>query len=252
MRAERPVFVTAIATSGIAEGWRGQRRAGGVVLDVATGETVSAALSMPHSPRWHRDTPYCLQAGTGKLGRIDLATGRFEVIGVLPGFARGLAFIGAHAVVGLSLPRNARAFTGLPLDDQMRDTGVMPCRALAVIDLMRRDLVHSLAIEGVIAERFDVAVIARRRNPAMIGFRSDEVRRVVTICPLPGLTPGIAPGRGNGPLTRRRGRDGAAGCAAGAAACARPEAGSLSPRDTPAPCRRREAASADTAARSAR
>jgi hypothetical protein len=50
-----------------------------------------------------------------------------------------------------------------------------------VIDLRTGDIVHSLAIEGVVEELYDVAVIPGVRNPAMIGFRSDEIRRVIRI-----------------------------------------------------------------------
>ena len=53
VRAGKPAFVTAVATSDVADGWRDKRRDGGVVVDVASGEIVVAGLSMPHSPRWH-------------------------------------------------------------------------------------------------------------------------------------------------------------------------------------------------------
>jgi uncharacterized protein (TIGR03032 family) len=71
MRDGRPGFVTATARTDIAEGWREHRRDGGVVLDVPTGEVVAAGLSMPHSPRWHRDRLWLLQAGTGEFGTVD-------------------------------------------------------------------------------------------------------------------------------------------------------------------------------------
>jgi uncharacterized protein (TIGR03032 family) len=48
-----PRFVTALGTSDTRSGWRANKRGGGVVLDVLSGETITAGLSMPHSPRWH-------------------------------------------------------------------------------------------------------------------------------------------------------------------------------------------------------
>lgn len=181
MHEGRPAYVSLTAATDIAGGWREHRRDGGRVLDVPSGETVAAGLSMPHSPRLHRGRLYCLQAGTGELGWIDTASGRFEPIAFLPGFARGLAFLGDHAIVGLSLPRENRTFTGLALDERLRAAGVGPRCALMVVDLRTGDVVHSLAIEGVIEELYDVAAIPGLRHPAMIGFRSDEVRRVITI-----------------------------------------------------------------------
>jgi uncharacterized protein (TIGR03032 family) len=93
-----------ISRSNIADGWRDHRRDSGIVIDVATGETVAGGLSMPHSPRLHDGRLYLLQAGTGEFGWIDLATGRFTALCFLPGFARGLAFLGNHAVIGVLRP----------------------------------------------------------------------------------------------------------------------------------------------------
>jgi uncharacterized protein (TIGR03032 family) len=181
MRDGAPAFVTATATTDIAEGWRDHRASGGVAVDVASNEIVAQGLSMPHSPRWHDGALWLLQAGTGEFGRIDLATGRFEALCFVPGFARGLAFLGDHAIVGLSLPRGRGTFAGLPLQDRLNGAGIGPRCGLAVIDLRSGDIVHSLTIDGVVEELYDVAVIPGVRNPAMIGFRSDEIRRVIRI-----------------------------------------------------------------------
>ncbi|MFT7181883.1 MAG: hypothetical protein ACI87T_002258, partial [Planctomycetota bacterium] len=134
MRGGAPAFVTATAATDIAEGWREHRAAGGVVVDVASNEIVAQGLSMPHSPRWHDGALWLLQAGTGEFGRIDLATGKFEALCFVPGFARGLAFLGDHAIVGLSLPRENRTFTGLPLQERLDAAKIGPRCGLAVID----------------------------------------------------------------------------------------------------------------------
>ena len=42
MRDGEPRYVTAVAATDVADGWREQRRDGGVVIDVATGEIVLA------------------------------------------------------------------------------------------------------------------------------------------------------------------------------------------------------------------
>ena len=103
MRDGRPAFATCVAATNLAEGWREHRRDGGLVIDVASGETVAAGLSMPHSPRLHRGRLWLVQSGTGEFGHIDLATGRFEPVCFLQGFARGVA-----------LPRRPRGHRRLP------------------------------------------------------------------------------------------------------------------------------------------
>lgn len=90
------------------------------MLDIETREPVATGLSMPHSPRLHDGTLYVLNSGTGEFGRIDLGAGRFEPIDFCLGYLRGLSFLGGFAVVGLSLPRDNRTFTGLALDDALR------------------------------------------------------------------------------------------------------------------------------------
>ena len=45
----------------------------------------SSGLSMPHSPRRHAGRLWLLQPGTGELGHVDLNTGAFERVCLLPG-----------------------------------------------------------------------------------------------------------------------------------------------------------------------
>lgn len=183
MRDGRPAFVSCVAATNLAEAWREHRRDGGVVLDVASGETVAVGLSMPHSPRLHRGRLWLVQSGTGELGQIDLATGRFEPVCFLQGFARGLAFVGDHAVIGVSRPRENRTFEGLALDERLAREGVGPLCHLAVVNLGTGDIEHRLVIEGVVEELYDVAVLPGVIRPMAIGFRSDEIRFLVRPAP---------------------------------------------------------------------
>lgn len=175
MDAGRPAFVTCLSRSNVFEGWRERRRDGGVVLDVASGEVVAADLSMPHSPRFHDGSLWMLQAGTGEFGRIDLASGRFDPLCFLPGFARGLSFVGHHAVIGLSRPRENRTFQGLVLNERLDRDGISPQCAIYVINLRTGDIEHRLSIEGVVEEIYDVAVLLGVTRPKMLGFRNDEI-----------------------------------------------------------------------------
>jgi len=179
LRDRRPAFVTCVAATNLAEAWREHRRAGGIVLDVASGAIVARGLSMPHSPRLHRDRLWLVQSGTGEFGHIDLATGRFEPVCFLQGFARGVAFLGEHAVIGVSRPRENRTFEGLALNERLGREGVGPLCYLAVVNLATGDVEHRLVIEGVVEELYDVAVLPGVIRPMVIGFRSDEIRFLI-------------------------------------------------------------------------
>ena len=176
-----PAYVTAVARADAHEAWRDHRRDGGVVIDVKRGEIVAEGLSMPHSPRVHDGKLWLLDSGNASFGYVDLKRGRFEPVAFCPGYARGLAFIGNFAVVGLSKPRENKTFSGLALDDRLREKNIEARCQLQVIDLKRGDVVHSLRIEGVVSELYDVVVLPGVRRPTALGFKTDEIRRVISI-----------------------------------------------------------------------
>lgn len=181
IRDGQPRYVTAVSQSDVIDGWRDQRQAGGCVIDVSSNEVILTGLSMPHSPRWYRDKLWLLNSGTGELGSVDQKQGVFEPIAFCPGYLRGLALNGDFAIVGLSKPRHNKTFSGLPLDERMIAKEVEPRCGVMIIDLRSGDIVHWLRIEGVVEELYDVAVLPGVRRPMAIGFKTDEICRVVTI-----------------------------------------------------------------------
>lgn len=181
MRDGAPAFVTAVSTSDVHEGWRQHRREGGVIVDVASGEVVAGSLSMPHSPRWHQGQLYVLNSGAGEFGVVDCASGQFTSICFCPGYARGLGLMKGFAVIGISTCRENRTFQGLPLDDALLARNVEPRCGLLVVDLRTGDIVHSLTVTGVVRELYDVAVLNGVQRPSALGFKTEEIRRTITI-----------------------------------------------------------------------
>lgn len=186
MREDRPAFVSAISLSDVATGWRDHRHDGGVIIDVDTGEIVCSGLSMPHSPRLYAEKLWVLNSGTGELGWVDTAKGRFEAIAFCPGYVRGLCFVGNFAIVGLSRPRRDRAFAGLELDDRLTEKHGTPRCGIWMIDLRSGAIAHWLELEGVVSELYDVQVLTGIRRPMALGFKSDEIRRVIAVETLQG------------------------------------------------------------------
>jgi uncharacterized protein (TIGR03032 family) len=181
LRDGKARYVTVAARTAEREGWRNCRDNGGAVIDISNGTVLCEGLSMPHSPRWYRERLWLHNSGTGELGFLDDKTGRFVALTVCPGYLRGLAFAGGYAVVGLSLPRADRTFSGLALDSTLRDRRWDPVCGLLVIDLTTGQTAHSLLITGNIRELYDVAVLPKVRRPMAIGLKTDEIQRIVTI-----------------------------------------------------------------------
>ncbi len=181
MREGQPAFMTAVSQSDVADGWREHRTQGGIVIDVSTNEIVCTGLSMPHSPRWHNDRLWVLNSGTGDFGYVDLTTGRFESLCFCPGYMRGLSFHGHFALVGLSKPRHNKTFSGLTLDDNLKSRNAEARCGIQIIDLRSGDIVHWLRMEGVVEELYDVVALPNIRRPMALGFKTDEIRRVLSI-----------------------------------------------------------------------
>jgi uncharacterized protein (TIGR03032 family) len=174
-------YVTLVGNSDVADGWRDHRAAGGMLMDIADNTVALRGLSMPHSPRVHEGRVWLLNSGAGEFGFFDPTGETFVPVAFCPGYARGLAFIGRYALIGLSLPREDRTFQGLPLDQALATRGAEPRCGLLVIDTTSGDTVAWIRIEGIVRELFDVAVLPGMRNPAAVGFLTDDVKRVISI-----------------------------------------------------------------------
>jgi uncharacterized protein (TIGR03032 family) len=183
LRDGEPRYVTSVSQTDVNDGWRDRRRDGGTVMDVKTGAVLAEGLSMPHSPRFHQGRLWLLDSGNGYFGYLDERSGHFERVAFCPGYARGLAFHGDFAVVGLSRARENKTFQGLELDEELAKRKAEARCGLQVIDLRTGDVVHWLRIEGIVAELYDVVTLPRVRRPMAIGFKTDEIRRVITVAP---------------------------------------------------------------------
>lgn len=159
----RPKYVSVLGMTDAPHGWREDKAAGGAILDIDGGAPIAVGLSMPHSPRWHDGRLWILESGRGALCTVDIGTGQVETVAVLPGFTRGLSFVGNLAFVGLSKVRET-VFDGLPITkaDTPRECGVW------VVDITTGEIVGFLRFEGSVTELFEVAVLPGVRFPELV------------------------------------------------------------------------------------
>jgi uncharacterized protein (TIGR03032 family) len=160
----QPKFVTVLGTNDEAGGWRERKADGGAVIDVPSGEIVTAGLSMPHSPRWHAGRLWVLESGRGMLTVVDPATGTREDVAEVPGFARGLTFADRYALIGLSRVRE-HTFDGLPLTQDR--TEPLQC-GVWIVDTSTGETVGHLAFTGLVQEVFEVALLPGLRYPELV------------------------------------------------------------------------------------
>ena len=155
-----PKYVTALARTDAAHGWREHKGTSGVIVDVTNDEVVSDGMAMPHSPRWHDGQLWVLESGRGALMRVDVSTGQRTEVARVPGFARGLAFIGRYALIGLSQVRES-VFAGLPVTESASERN---CGAW-IVDIDTGNIVGQLKFDGVVQEIFDVKVLHGFKDP---------------------------------------------------------------------------------------
>jgi uncharacterized protein (TIGR03032 family) len=169
----RPRWVTALGETDSGGGWRENKKSGGILIDMDSDEIVARGLSMPHSPRWHAGRLWLLESGTGSLGYVDLASGRFNPIVQLEGFTRGLEMVGNLAFVGLSQVRETAVFSGIQITERLAETE-RTC-GVWVIDIERPQVLAFLKFEEAVQEIFAVALLPGMRFPDLINDDAELV-----------------------------------------------------------------------------
>ncbi|MEO8485962.1 MAG: TIGR03032 family protein [Betaproteobacteria bacterium] len=160
----KPRFLSALGESNEREGWRASKRTGGIVIEIDSGEIVARGLSMPHSPRLYRGRLWVLESGRGALSTVDPVSGRVEIVAQVPGFTRGLDFVGSIAFIGLSQLRASNPFTDIPLTDENpeRSSGVWAVN----VDTGRT--VAFLRFSATVEEIFAVQALQGLRSPMIL------------------------------------------------------------------------------------
>ena len=163
-------YATVFSQTDVREGWRGAGAHAGAVIDVASGETICAGLSAPHTPRWYRGRLWLANSGPGAFGFIDLAAGRFEAVATLGGFVRGFAMIGDYALVAMSSRRPASLAQAPEIPGLARVEA--KTSGLFVIDLRSGAVAHAMTIAGADA-LYEVVHVPGLRRPLFVKTPED-------------------------------------------------------------------------------
>jgi uncharacterized protein (TIGR03032 family) len=178
MVAGQPRWLTALGEYDSPQGWRANKRDGGIVLDMRAPpgqQVVLRGLCMPHSPRWYRECLWFLESGRGALVQVG-AQGERRTVAQVPGFARGLSFAGPLAFIGLSQLRESNAFTDIPLteDQSPRSSGVW------VVNIDTGETVALLKFEDAVQEIFAVELLPAN-FPELIGLDNPLIQSTFVI-----------------------------------------------------------------------
>lgn len=167
----QPHYVTMLGETDTPGGWRENKRSGGLLMDVTTNEFLARGLSMPHSPRWYQNKLWLLESGQGSLAWLDLETRELHTVCQLPGFTRGISFVGPLAFIGLSQVRESAVFSGIPLVERLqeRTCGVW------VVNINTGETLGFLRFESGVQEIFAVQVLPAR-FPEMLEWTDERLK----------------------------------------------------------------------------
>ncbi|MEL6615244.1 MAG: TIGR03032 family protein [Bacteroidota bacterium] len=168
-----PTVVSALGTTDTPRGWSEDRLTGGVLVDVASGETLASGLAMPHSPRLAHDRLYVLLSATGHLAAVDRASGHVETVCNLGGFARGLAVRGDYLIAGVSKIRRRSTFADLPVSQTAGTAGVV------IVHAPSGRIAARISFESSVEEIYDVAVLPEVARPGLVGLGQEVLHRAI-------------------------------------------------------------------------
>ncbi len=153
-RDEEPRYVTALGTEDEPLGWRKNKANGGVLIDIKNDKILCKNLSMPHSPRWYREKLWFMESGKGTLSYFDLSKREIVEVAKVPGFTRGIDFVGDLAFIGVSKVRESATFSGLPITKlSKRVCGVW------IVNIKNGDIIAFIEFTQGIDEIFAVSLL---------------------------------------------------------------------------------------------
>ena len=165
-----PKYVTMFGQTTTPKGWRPRVQTDGLIMDIETNEVVAPNLPMPHSPRWLDGQLYCLLSATGDVIKVDIQTGKYDVVTRLSGFVRGMAKWGDYLFVGLSrLRQNASTFRDLPIAQKAIYCGV------EIIHLPTGAVVGNIRYQTSVEELYDIQIVPKLR-PCILNHTSETHR----------------------------------------------------------------------------
>lgn len=158
-----PKYATAFNQGNSFQSWRENVTTTGVIFDIESNETIATGLAMPHTPRWFGDALYVLLSATGELIRVDVNTGKYDVIVQVDGFVRGMDLYKDYLFIGLSkLRKNSSTFAKLPFAEKANQAGIV------IVHLPTGSIAGNINYLTSLDEIYDVHIIRDKIRPNIL------------------------------------------------------------------------------------
>ncbi|MEN8194492.1 MAG: TIGR03032 family protein [Bacteroidota bacterium] len=158
-----PKYATAFNQGNSFQSWRDNITKTGVIFDLDTSETIVENLAMPHSPRLFGEDLYVLLSATGELIKVDINSGKYDVVVKLEGFVRGMSLHKDYLFIGLSkLRKKSSTFGKLDFAEKANQSGIM------VIHFPTGNIAGKIIYLSSLDEIYDVHILADKIRPNIL------------------------------------------------------------------------------------
>lgn len=166
-----PKYATAFNQGNSFQSWRENITKSGVVFDLESNEVIVGNLAMPHSPRLFGSDLYTLLSATGELIKVDIKTGKYDVVVKLDGFVRGMSLHKDYLFIGLSkLRKKSSTFGKLDFAEKANQSGIM------VIHLPTGSIAGKITYLTSLDEIYDVHIIPGKIRPNILNTSTPDYK----------------------------------------------------------------------------
>ena len=171
-----PAYASMFSEGNAPRSWAETLANSGAIYHIPSKEPVVKGLAMPHSPRMLNGELYVLLSATGELIRVDLNSGKFDVVVRMEGFVRGMSLCGDYLFVGISSIReNSSSFGKLDIAGKSNKAGVV------IVHLPTGVIVGKIIYNASVDEIYDIHVLQNMRRPNVLNTATEDHKNALML-----------------------------------------------------------------------
>ncbi|AOT08850.1 TIGR03032 family protein [Pseudoalteromonas luteoviolacea] len=161
----KPRYVTTFSQCDSKDAWRENTK--GTLIDVNTNEILLDNLCLPHSPRCHEGWVYVCNSGEGQVLKYNPISKKVVEVCTLPGFTRGLTFLGDLMIVCTSTTKETKVSGKTTILHALQSEKTR-C-GIWVLNKHTGEVITHLEFTENVSQLYDIAVISNSTFPEFIG-----------------------------------------------------------------------------------
>jgi uncharacterized protein (TIGR03032 family) len=165
----KPKYASAFGLGNSYQSWRETVTTSGVIFDVEMNQPIAQNLPMPHSPKIYNNELFVLLSATGELFKIDVRSGKYDVVTKVEGFVRGMSLHKDYLFIGTSkLRKNSSTFAKLEFAHKANECSVW------VVHLPTGGIAGKLTYTTSVDEIYDIHVIPESTRPNILNTQTPD------------------------------------------------------------------------------